>query len=109
MVGCAPSRQTVFGYSDARDTMLSLMLRHGHLRQEPSPLPIGMGEGMFTHLYQKSRDGVISSVFLTACNPSLPDPLVFSDYLRFQLGEMIGHRLLVDPPCDFFVSGLFDH
>jgi hypothetical protein len=25
--------------------------------------PVGMGEGMFTRLYQKSRDGIISRVF----------------------------------------------
>jgi hypothetical protein len=35
--------------------------------------------------------------------------LVFSEYFRLQLGEMIGNRLLINPLGDFLVSGLFDH
>ena len=46
---------------------------------------------------------------LTSTHAGRPRRLIFGEYFRLQLGEMIGHRLLIDPLGDFLVAGLFDH
>ena len=58
-------------------------------------------------LAAESEATALTSFMRSPRNPT--QELKFSEYVRLELGQIIGYRLRIDPLGDFFVSGLRDH